>query len=433
MKHRRPQEPLPRRWRIPLGAVLLASALLWTWLYLQAEAVAPETQKDYVRVLRELRDADNTANTNLLASRMELVRNYDALTQLTSQTLALSKLSTHIPNFVQAPERAKVQETALALQKAFEAKAQLIESFKRENSIARNSLAYFPIVGNRLLTRSSGAEREALERYLTDILIYSRTLDPQNSERIAQSRRLLSASTLGIDTDTDNAKELNNLLRHGDAILVHLPRVDQLTRQILALKTDAQVDALGIEYARGRTVAVQRADRYRSLLYVLALLVTAYLVYTFVQLARAQRSLALEHREIHDRYAAQLKAERSLRLHASAFQNAHEGMALTDMKGNILDVNPAFTRITGWSREEVLGKNPRVLRSDVQDDAFYNEMWQTLRRDGIWKGEIWNRLRSGETCAQMLSISCVRDTQGRPTNYVGVFSDISELTAPPGP
>ena len=424
-------EHLPRRWSLKLGTIMLVSALLWTWLYLHAETVAPETHSDYVRVLRELRDADNTVNATLLASRLELIRNYDALTHLNVQTLELSKQASNIPDFVHAPERTKVLEAALAVQKTLETKAQLIESFKRENSVTRNSLAYFPVAGSRLLTRCNGAERETMERYLSDILIYSRTLDPENNERIQTDRRLLNAAATAASASAsaEKSRDIANLLRHGDAILIHLPRVDQLTRQILALKTSSQLDALGREYAYGRTVAVQNADLYRRLLYVLALLVTAYLVYTFVRLDRAQHSLALANREIRERYAAQQLAEARLRLHASAFQSAHEGITLTDVKGNILDVNPAFTRITGWTREEVLGKNPRLLRSTHHSADFYNEMWQAIRRDGNWKGEIWNRNRDGETYPELLSISCVRDAQGRPMNYVGVFSDISELKA----
>ena len=415
----------PRRGSLKLGAILLASALLWTWLYLRAETVAPETHNSYLRVLRELHDADNTVNTTLLASRMELVRNYDALTQQIRQAQDLSQVAHDVPTFVQAPERGKVLEALGVLQQTLDAKAQLLESFKRENSVARNSLAYFPVIGNHLLTRCTGAERETMERYLTGILIYSRTLDPELGEQIQQGRQQLSAAAVGVE----KAKALNNLLLHGDTIVQHLPHVDQLTRQILALPSGAQMAALSAAYAHGRNVALQHADRYRSLLYVLALLVTAYLVYTFVRLDRAQHSLAQANREIRERYAAQLQAETSLRLHASAFQNAHEGMTLTDIKGNILDVNPAFSRITGWERDEVLGQNPRLLRSDLQSDAFYETMWQTILRDGTWKGEIWNRKRSGEAYPELLSISCVRDDQGRPMNYVGVFSDISELKA----
>ena len=120
-------------------------------------------------------------------------------------------------------------------------------------------------------------------------------------------------------------------------------------------------------------------------------------------------------------------AERRLRLAASVFDHAHEGIAITDADERIIDVNPTFTEVTGYDREEVLGKTPRLLSSGQQDGEFYNAMWNTLQRDGYWRGEIVNRRKNGETFTELLTVSRVRDDSGKVTNYVGVFSDISIL------
>lgn len=123
------------------------------------------------------------------------------------------------------------------------------------------------------------------------------------------------------------------------------------------------------------------------------------------------------------------QAEDALRLAASVFANSQEGIVVTDPDNRIIDVNEAFCRITGYRREEVIGKNPNVLQSGRHEPAFYQEMWRNLHEHGRWRGEIWNRRKSGEVYAEILSIDAVRDASGEVLHYVGAFSDISPLKA----
>lgn len=122
----------------------------------------------------------------------------------------------------------------------------------------------------------------------------------------------------------------------------------------------------------------------------------------------------------------QQEAENRLRLAARVFENAAEGVIVTDADANILDVNPGFTDATGYLREELLGQNPRLLQSGRHKREFYEEMWRTLLREGQWQGEIWDRYKSGEIAPRWLSIVAVKDGSGKTINYVGVSRDISE-------
>ncbi len=119
--------------------------------------------------------------------------------------------------------------------------------------------------------------------------------------------------------------------------------------------------------------------------------------------------------------------EQRLRLAASMFNNAREGITITDPRGNILEVNEMFTKITGFSRDEVLGKNPRILKSGLQSDEFYTNMWRSLVNEGEWSGEIWNRHKSGETYAETLNINAVHDSSGSVLQYIALFSDITQI------
>ncbi len=120
-----------------------------------------------------------------------------------------------------------------------------------------------------------------------------------------------------------------------------------------------------------------------------------------------------------------VNAESEMRLAAEAFQ-AHEGIVIADSAGTILRVNRAFCEITGYSSEEVVGRNPRLLQSGLHDQAFYQELWRQLIQEGNWEGEIWNRSKSGRIYPEWLSITAVYDASGKTTHYVSHFQDISE-------
>ena len=117
--------------------------------------------------------------------------------------------------------------------------------------------------------------------------------------------------------------------------------------------------------------------------------------------------------------------EERARLAAIVFENAGEGIMVTDPEGEIVSVNSAFTAITGYTAEEVTGKNPRLLQSGRHDAKFYAVMWDALAKTGRWRGEIWNRRKNGEAYPAWLTINVVKDPRGRVGNYAGIFSDIT--------
>jgi diguanylate cyclase (GGDEF)-like protein/PAS domain S-box-containing protein len=123
---------------------------------------------------------------------------------------------------------------------------------------------------------------------------------------------------------------------------------------------------------------------------------------------------------------ARKQAEEKLQLAASVFTHAREGIMITNSRGDIIDVNAAFTQITGYAHGEVQGRNPRLLSSGRQDAAFYARLWSTLQTQDHWNGEIWNRRKDGQVFAELLTISTVRNAQGGVSHFVALFSDITE-------
>ena len=114
-----------------------------------------------------------------------------------------------------------------------------------------------------------------------------------------------------------------------------------------------------------------------------------------------------------------------LHLAAEVFESTGQGIMVTNEAGTIESVNPAFTRLTGYTGEEVIGRNPNMLSSGRQSEEFYTTMWGQIGREGLWQGKLWNKRKNGEEYLELLSISAVKDESGDVTRYVGTFTDVT--------
>jgi diguanylate cyclase (GGDEF)-like protein/PAS domain S-box-containing protein len=422
---------LPKQgFRLTLGLSAALFAVALTWLFLQAEQVSPAAHFAYTQKLRDIGELDARIDGQILANRLEQVRNYDAITDYLQRIDALAGEVGDAPHFLSAADRAAVVAAAGELREALGRKAALVDRFKRENAILRNSISYFPIATSAFLdsqapTPLPGSLRDPLGKYAREVLAFAHTPSAEGGVRVHAVRSNLAA----LATGTEQKKIIDNIVRHGDSIGARLHALDALMVELSTQGSNERLGKLTDDYAAGHARAHQLATRYRMALYALAILLTAFLALLFFRLDLARRSLATANRELGDRYAAQLAVEKQLTLHATAFRSAHDGITLTDAAGNILDVNPAFSRITGWERSEVIGRNPRLLKSGRHDLEFYQAMWKSINETDSWRGEIWNRNKYGEIYPELLSISAVRDGAGKLTNYVAVFSDIGRLKA----
>lgn len=122
-----------------------------------------------------------------------------------------------------------------------------------------------------------------------------------------------------------------------------------------------------------------------------------------------------------------IESEARLRLSATVFDNAHEGIMVTDAAQRILDVNPTFTEITGYSRDDALGERPSIFKSGRQSKQFYTAMWSVLNSQGYWRGELSNLRKNGTVYTALTTISAIHDTGGELTHFVSVFSDITQM------
>ncbi|MFK5948761.1 MAG: diguanylate cyclase [Methylococcales bacterium] len=156
-------------------------------------------------------------------------------------------------------------------------------------------------------------------------------------------------------------------------------------------------------------------------------------VKTFLRLSRTEQELkqanlllAEKAKDLDQKLTEQLKINNELKFSEQVFENSVNGIIVVDEQLKFIRVNKAFTEITGYSINELRGKTPQILSSGIQDKAFYEEMWDTLRKKGAWQGELWNKRKGSELYAEMLSINAVKDKFGKVSHYIGIVSDITE-------
>jgi diguanylate cyclase (GGDEF)-like protein/PAS domain S-box-containing protein len=130
---------------------------------------------------------------------------------------------------------------------------------------------------------------------------------------------------------------------------------------------------------------------------------------------------------LRDEIQARQKVEEDLRLSAKAFEASFTGIMVTDAQCKIIAVNPAFCRITGYSKQDVIGMTPQILQSGKHDAQFFGEMWRALETRGIWNGEIWNRRKDGNVVPMMETITTFRSNDGNISHYLATLGDLSEI------
>jgi diguanylate cyclase (GGDEF)-like protein/PAS domain S-box-containing protein len=190
-----------------------------------------------------------------------------------------------------------------------------------------------------------------------------------------------------------------------------LPRAEEWfslsSAKIDAMKT--MEDALSAAVLNSTTALENRARQELIISAMLAILASILAGILINHLRRGQKA-----------------ATQQLNLADAVFNNSVESILVTDDNNTIIEINPAFSQMTGYSREEVIGQHPRLLRSGRQDEHFYEMMWHTISKTGHWQGEIWNRRKNGDTYPALLSIAAVHDEKGKISNYTGMIFDLSQ-------
>jgi diguanylate cyclase (GGDEF)-like protein/PAS domain S-box-containing protein len=296
------------------------------------------------------------------------------------------------------------------LDQRLQVKFEAMEKFKSTNSILKNSLIYLPhlrdVLGKELLPGQPVHER--LDELIELVLL-------QNNDASVLDRGHLDALIVQLEDDMKRLpvgrpqSEFKALLRHAHLVL----RVSKDLHAFQAeLGSPENGEGLSEAYRHYYDRQVMRASERRALLLIAMLGLLGHAA--FFLFRWREQSL--------------LEQSRSVRLAAAVFES-QEGMLVTDANNVILRVNQAFTRITGYTAEEAVGQTPRLLKSGRHDGNFYAAMWNSVNGTGAWEGEIWNRRKNGEVYPEHLTITAVRDANGKLANFVATMADITSSKA----
>ncbi|MFI3154716.1 MAG: EAL domain-containing protein [Methylococcaceae bacterium] len=291
----------------------------------------------------------------------------------------------------------------------------IVYSVRRPDEISRLYDAF-----NLLMSRIQQRETEILQlnRDL-EIKIRQRTLDLEESRRILALSLQASSQWLWDWNIADNILQLDaELVRLCTALPPPAITSNWLNAQI---HPDDQ-----LRIKQGQLALLRGQQSYCSAEFRLRTVNGDYRwIHSQGQIIeRDSQSNAIRMIGTHVDITERKQAEIELRIAAVAFES-QEGIMVTDANNDILRVNQAFTKITGYTAEEAIAQNPRILRSGLQEADFYDAMWGSIERTGSWEGQIWNRRQNGDIYPELITITAVKGMDGIVTNYVAVFNDIT--------
>ncbi len=402
--------------------IAFVAVLMLTWVFLRSDAVSTREHQAYVLKLHTLRNVDAQIGLTVLANRLGLPHHFDDIVQSLADARAHAQELHAPPAFLSDGHRQNLLAQLRAYEATIDRRTELIDTYKRETTTFENSVNFFPDLIEQARTDASlaPAQRNAIDAFGRHLMEFITTDDPELA-------RALGTELRALEHGSGNASPtLQATIAHARVMLDGKVALDGVTRAIIETPSDQQVAALAGAYALAFDDARVRARLYATTLYAASVLLGLYLLVVLLKLNRASHELRAANIDLQDKIEALNRSQEQLRLYANVFTNATEGMTITDADARIVAVNPAFSEITGYAEEDILGKTPAILRSGRHDKAFYRELWGELERKGQWRGEIWNRRASGEIYPEWISITRVRNEEDRTTHYIGLFSDITE-------
>lgn len=396
--------------------LLLALALtgLLGFLYYKSSSVDAKQHLHITSQLRQLHQLDESLGQYVLMARIGMLKNYDPLVQ-TQQHIdeLISDLRTaHIELFDQ--DDGKLSLSFEAYRQTHTDKIALLENFKSQNSVLKNSARYFPIAVKHLLEGpghlrdGDPLEVEVRDRLMQDIMVYQTSPSDALLHSSLESRSKIAM--LMESYPLHQRKQLESLVVHTAILVAYKEEVDRTLEKFFALPAAERLDQMFNLYNTHFEQAEHEADMYRFWLLLFALSAAVYGGYSLLRVTRAR--------------AESMRALAELEFQKFALDQ-HSIISIADRRGEITYINQRFTDISQYECDEILGKDHRVLNSGYHPHSFFKQMWQTIGRGVVWHGEICNRRKDGSLYWVDSTIVPFMDAQGKATRYVSIRTDIT--------
>jgi hypothetical protein len=397
------------RWQL---AIAVAALVCLFWLYFKAQPVDPEVHNRVVSDIAELQKRDTELGEGVLQLHYRLNNNYDAVVALMQRIEELHIALLEHKQQGRLPDTLEMQRELAHIEQQIKQKSERLNDFKSNNAVMKNSLIYLPDMINSVLALLRGADKAQLGKFeylLRDALLVSVKGDAESIavleadiNQVKQVIPVLPAKAQGVARYiVSHAQALLEVDRGMPEILVELSSYD-------AYHLGVGIDSLYQNYyqERQRTAAI-----YRLFMLLAAMLMLGYSIYVYFRLKAQSRQLEQAMAEISNQQQA---------------LNEHAIVSITDVRGDIIYVNDKFLKISGYTAEELLGKNHRMINSGEHSQEFFADLWGTVAGGRVWHGQVKNRAKDGHYYWVAATVVPFMDETGKPYQYVSMRTDITE-------
>lgn len=353
--------------------------------------------------LYELESLDSRLNEDALKIRAGTLRHYDSITR---SSLRLRQVEAELQTLL--PAGTSLDSILGALSADLEDKLSLMENMKSEGAELRNSLHYFQL-GVKILAGSRVAK--TIDHLAYDLLTVNAGVADESLKQ-SLPKRLREMRKQRALVPSEQLVEFDSMLSHGNVILENNELLDDYLQQIISHATDRKIASLREVYTRAFAQSERRAGIFRSLLVAFTALMLAYLGFTMWRLKAAH----------------ELQKQASARLEFQQFAlDQHAIVSMADAQGRITYANQKFCDISGYTLQELLGNNHRILKSGQHPDSYYAEMWRTVSKGKVWEGDVCNRAKDGRLYWVHSTVVPFLDTGGEPWQYISIRTDITAV------
>ena len=399
--------------RLMTGQWLLGLALCLSlpYLFLNSQAIDRQEHERIVRQLSEMKSLNARVSEEVMGSRFGLSANYDRLVE------ALERLARAAQAFCDEIPPSVLPHTKRAVER-FEAMMERrhdnVERFKSHNAVLKNSLSYLPtaidhFLGAPPLPPERAELAEELRRLLRRLLQFSLTSGFEHRAGALELIGHLDIASAELESEAREA--FAPVLLHARLVLKHREQVDTLVRDAYAVAGGESIEGILSAYIAEFERQERRAQRYRLGLLGVSALLALLAALGLVRQFRTSRAL----RETVDELNFQKFA-----------LDQHAIVSITDPGGRITYANDKFCEISRYRRDELVGENHRIIKSDEHPPEFFERMWQTIAGGETWHGEIKNRAKDGSHYWVASTIVPALDEAGRPRAYISIRTEITK-------
>lgn len=402
--------------------------ILFIFLFMNTEAINFQQHDLFNSHLRKFKELDSTINQEVFKLRYGLTGYYDPIVNQFTELKSLQKRIKEIPSFVATQDRQQIELIFAECVKISQDKENLIENFKSDNAVLKNSLYYFPLLMTELMEKIELSNQNIvnnLNNLLRDILIYNLTASEELAPKINEYIENLLAQ-LNKENTFIKTNDINIIINHAKIILDRKPKVDQLIENIVAIPTFQRNEELYNAYNSYYEKALKRTSIYRFFLYLFYIIfITGISAYIILKLRKAAIIVNAANEKLQESLEATRQAEEKYR---SIFENSTDGIFQTTAEGYYLSVNPTLAKIYGFSSPEELINTISNISQQIYVNPNRRDEFMIAMQENNAVSQFESRVyrKDGQIIWISENARSVRDNCGNFLYYEGTVQDISD-------